>query len=249
MGQRAWIESLSNSEFLLSRLAGGLPADFDYRVVKSIEDAKRLILVLPNCDRGRAAVGLYLHRNLIGAAATYGGIMVAWDHDHREIISAFGSPTQFVAALKDVAPPLRPDLPNRIELWRGAVLSRNATLKPSIGVSWTRNRNIACWFALHDYVPELQPSLVPAVLHANVDRSVIVAQHEARAEQEVIVDANKLFAANNVITLDGINDIPLGEFQRRIADIWPDVEAVDRLIANWRRASARYEHWKRVQAK
>jgi hypothetical protein len=240
------VETLSKSRFWSSRLAGGLPADFDYQVVKSVEDAKALILLLPNCDRGQAAVGLYLHRDLIGAAAAYGGIMVAWDHDHREIVEAFGSPAEFLAALKNIAPSPFSQLPNRVDIWRGAVLSKNDALQRSNGLSWTRNRNVACWFALHDYVPELQPSLVPVVLHANVDRSVILAQHKARAEQEVILDVNRLVVSSNVSMLDGIDDTPLFAFQHRVADLWPDGEEYDRLIVNWRLASARYERWKRL---
>jgi hypothetical protein len=240
------IDSLSNNRFWLSRLTGGLPADFDYRVVKSVVDAKRLILVLPSCDRGRAAVGLYDHRDLIGAAAAYGGIIVAWDHDHREIVEAFRSPAKFIAALKDVAPPLDADLPNRVEIWRGAVLSKNDRLRYSVGLSWTQSRNVACWFALREYVSKLQPSLVPIVLRANVDRAVIVAQHGARAEQEVIVDTNRLVAAGNVTTLDGINRAPLSDFRCRVRAVCPDGKAFDRLIADWRLASTRYEHTKNL---
>ena len=77
-------EGFSNNKFWLSQFSGGLPADFDYGVVRSVVDAKTLILVLPNCDRGRAAVELHRNRDLIGAATAYSGIIVAWDHDHRE---------------------------------------------------------------------------------------------------------------------------------------------------------------------
>jgi hypothetical protein len=97
--------------------------------------------------------------------------MVAWDHDHREIVDAFSSPTKFIAALRDVAPLLDAELPKRVEIWRGAVLSKNDRLRHFIGLSWTQSRNVACWFALREYVSTLQPSLVPIVLRANVDRA------------------------------------------------------------------------------
>lgn len=50
LAARNYAESLLDSEFWLSQLAGGMPADFDYGVVKSVADAKTLILVLPSCD-------------------------------------------------------------------------------------------------------------------------------------------------------------------------------------------------------
>jgi hypothetical protein len=96
--------SLSNNEFWLAELSGGLPSDFDYRLVLSAADAKMLILALPNCDRGRAAVGLYGQRDRIEPAAVYAGVVAAWDHDHRVVTDAFGSRQQLVAALREVAP-------------------------------------------------------------------------------------------------------------------------------------------------
>jgi hypothetical protein len=90
----------------LASLIGGLPADFDYSVIRSVDDARLLILTLPSHDRGTAARGLHGHRWLVGRDAAYRGIMTAWDHDERDTIDAFGSPSQLIAALKDVAPPL-----------------------------------------------------------------------------------------------------------------------------------------------
>ncbi len=149
-------------------------------------------------------------------------------------------------ALNKVAPRLDLALPEQIEIWRGTVASRDDTLRNCIGLSWSRTREIACWFALHDYAPELQPSLIPVVLRGKVDRSVIVATHGARAEQEVIVDVGCLRRmASNVATCDGINISP-SEFGRRLGDLYADEDALDRLIATWRLASKRYERWKRT---
>ncbi|WGS18786.1 MULTISPECIES: hypothetical protein [unclassified Bradyrhizobium] len=233
-------ESLADIEFWLPRLPGGLPVNFDYRAIKSEVDAKKLILELPGCDRGRAAVELYRHRELIGNAAAYRGIMVAWDHNHRDIIEAFGSPDRFVAALRDVAPPIEPCSSEPIDAWRGALLQRDESLRRSIGPTWTHSREVACWFALHDYVAQLQPSLTPVVLRTRIDRSLIVAEHNDRTEQELIVDARRLLTATNAVRLDGI-DTWLSKVRHRIADLCPDGKAFDRLLADWRRASARYE--------
>jgi hypothetical protein len=224
-------------------LPGGLPPDFDYGLIKTIEDAEALIFILPTCDRGQAAIGLHGNRHSIGAAAAYGGIMAAWDRGHQEIVDAFGSCEKFVAALRHVAPPLDSKSPKYLEVWRGAVVNTDDVLSQAFGASWTRSRSIACWFALRDYVPALQPSRAPLVLHAHVDQSAIVARHTARAEQEVIVDVKQLLLAKSTIRMDG-TDITFGDVHVRFADLDINSVVFDQLIAGWRLASARFEHWK-----
>ncbi len=238
-------EGLSNSKFWFNELSGGLPENFNYDLVRSPADAKTLILTLPNCDRGRAVVGLYRHHDRIGTAAAYVGIMVAWDHDHREVVDAFGSSDAFVTALKKVAPSLGLAIPERMEVWRGAIIGKNDRLRIGIGPSWTRNRNVASWFALHDYAPALQPTLAPVVLHANIDRSMIVVTHGARAEREVIVDVSSPeFFARSVITLDA--DHPSTEFEHPIDARCPGGNAFECLITRWQMAAAHYERQKRA---
>src|SRR5215213_5873185 len=75
----------------------GLPANFDFSVVKTVDDARTLICTLPNSDRGEAAKGLYEHRENIGQRAAYSGLIDTWDHDHQELILAFGSEEQLAA--------------------------------------------------------------------------------------------------------------------------------------------------------
>jgi hypothetical protein len=237
-------ESLSSSAFWLSQLPGGLPADFDYGSIKSVADVKRLILEIPNCDRGQAAVGLYRHHSVIGTAAAYVGIMLAWDHDHREIVDAFGSPDAFLAALRDIAPPLGAKLPRQFQAWRGILLSRRDPLRSCIGLSWTRDRSIACWFALQNYVPEIQPFVVPMVLHAAVERSIVVTLHNGRAEQELIVDARRLAHTTGRVTLDGFAARPI-RLSRRIADTI-ERAALERQIIHWQLEAMRYQHRKTI---
>ena len=116
-GEREW-SRVGNDTPWLTSLVGGLPADFDYGVIRSADDARSLILTLPGHDRGGAARGLHDHRWL-GHDAAYCGIMTAWDHDERDTINAFGSADQFIAALKDVAPLLTiRSRSKRVSAWR-----------------------------------------------------------------------------------------------------------------------------------
>jgi hypothetical protein len=210
-------------------------------LVRSAADAKTLILALPNCDRGRAAVALYGQRDRFEPAVVYASMIAAWDHDHRVVIDAFGSRERLVAALKEVSPDFDPESATQIEVWRGAVVNRDDTLLHTVGLCWSRSRNVACWFSLRDYVPALQPSLAPVVFRAKIDQSAVVARHDSRAEQEVIVDVGRLLRAGYAVTLDGIDGRPLNE-RDRIDDLCPDRDAFDRVLDDWRRAGARYGH-------
>jgi hypothetical protein len=233
------------SKAWLRDLPGGLPVDFDYRNVRSATDAKAMMFELPGCDRTKAAVQLYYHRKLVGRRAAYLGIMLAWNHDSRRLLEAFGSTAEFIRALKNVAPPVQGRGTKPIHLWRGVLLNRTTPIVDSIGTSWTRSRNAACWFALHEYVPELQPSLAPLVLHACFNRSAVVAQHNARAEQEVIIDLIRQPLADSMIMIEGANASG-ADLRMSVADLYADEKIFDRLVVGWRQASSDYEQWKKI---
>lgn len=237
--------SVPDATFWVSQLSGGLPQNFNFSVVKTAVDARKLILALPSCDRGKAAVGLYRRHRFLGAGAAYAGLMEAWDHDHRDVVEAFGSPEQLVTALKKVAPRLSANLSKQVNVWRGTIAGKEDPLWSSVGLSWTRSRSVACWFALRDYVPTLQPSLVPVVLHASVERSAILALHNARAEQETIIDIRALTRSGADIALDGTGFV-LSKSRNRFVDFCPDNRAFAYVVADWRLASARYQHWKTI---
>ncbi len=85
------------------------------------------------------------------------------------------------------------------------------------------------------YVPEIQPSLLPFVFHVDLDSRAIVATHNGRCEQELLVDVQQLL--NHVITIDGY-----GSFEP--SELHSGSEATRYVIAGWRRAANRYERWK-----
>jgi hypothetical protein len=87
--------------------------------------------------------------------------MAAWDHDHGQVLAAFGDDQLFADCLSEVAPPL--NLPNRVRLWRGVEITRDGdpAYAPA-GVSWTRSREVACWFAFR--FGKLRPRGTPTEL-------------------------------------------------------------------------------------
>jgi len=76
---------------------------------------------------------------------------------------------------------------------------------------------------------------LPFVLHVDLDPRAIVAPHNGRYEQELLVDVQQL--RNHVITIDGY-----GSFEP--SELHSGSEATRYVIARWRRAANRYERWK-----
>jgi len=96
----------------------GLPDDFNFACIRCERDAELLMGTLPNRDRGEAAVGLF---RALGAPldkrVVYSGLLAAWDHDHCEVLSAFGDQQAFADALRTVAEPSSRKKP--VQAWRG----------------------------------------------------------------------------------------------------------------------------------
>jgi hypothetical protein len=155
----------------------GLPSYFDFGVVRTVGDAATFIYSLPNSHRGEAAKSLYEHRRTGGKRVAYRGLILAWEHDHQELISAFGSEEELAAALRDVSPPSKRKKP--VRAWRGI-----NNIKGAFGMSWTTDRDVACWFAMRWF--EHRPT--PAVLVCDLYPQAIVAEHNGRRECELIVD-------------------------------------------------------------
>src|SRR6266536_3423320 len=95
----------------------GLPEGFDYGNIRTVDDAESLIFQLPKSDRGKAARGLYEHRDQIGHQVAYAGMMTRCDDDDGVTVHAFETIDDFAAALRDVAPPLKISKP--VRAWRG----------------------------------------------------------------------------------------------------------------------------------
>jgi hypothetical protein len=84
-------------------------------------------------------------------------------------LEAFGSADEFIGVLRNVAPPVQLPPMKLTQIWRGALVNRTTAITDSIGLSWTRSRNIACWFALHEYVPP------PSNLHSHLSCSMPIS--------------------------------------------------------------------------
>jgi hypothetical protein len=210
-GRESWREALPL----------GLPVNFNFRNIRTGDDAFHFIFSFPNAQRGVAAKLLYEHRHIVGNRIAFRGLMEAWNHDHAWVLSAFGSGIAFAAALRDVNPARKTEA--RIIAWRG-VDNVNAAL----GLSWTTMRGVACWFAVRS------PRKTPFVFRCELHPEDVVARYNGRCEHELIVDPLRMDLS--CVSLDD----PSKEFETYACDIVAHEDVSPAAIADWRIASNGY---------
>jgi hypothetical protein len=210
----------------------GLPSNFDFGVVRTVDDAMTLISTLPNSDRGEAAKSLYEYHD-VGNRVAYRGLILAWEHDHQELISAFGSQEELADALRSVSPPSKRKKP--VRAWRGV-----DNVEGAFGMSWTTNRDIACWFAMRRFAYGPRPT--PCVLVCDLDPAAIVAEHNGRDECELIVDPFEL--DTHAIFLDDGREDPY-EISKFDDECHKQVASAE--IEGWRLGYNRYEAAKKAK--
>jgi hypothetical protein len=203
------------------RLPHGLSPDFDYSVIRTAAHVTTLLAALPNRDRGTAAKNLYKRRKILGNKVAYSGMIQAWDHDDFEVKSAFGGEAEFVQALREVARPSQRKRP--VRAWRGV---RN--LDGAYGVSWTTERDIACWFSMLYY----ERHQTPFVFFCDLRPDDIVVEHSGRKEYELLVDPRSLYGRAMLAVCDGDTSIEACEMTGH-SEVPPSA------IADWRLSSDR----------
>lgn len=211
----------------------GLPDNFDFDVVRTKDDVETLLFTLPNRDRGIAARAVWEQRKQVGNAVAYAALMEAWDHDDRVLVEAFETMDVFAAALRAVAPPLKRK--RSLKVWRGVAVLKAHPGPAAIGLSWTRSRDVACWFATqHRGIGDV-PGIRPFVFTATLDPAAIIAFHNARPEQEVLVDPAALDTEHEMggLLVDGMASCSIA--------LEPDAVGPPDVLERWRIAGLRCE--------
>jgi hypothetical protein len=144
--------------------------------------ADRLILTAPNRSRGLIVRAMYDAK--VPADALRTALSGAWDHDHHEVLAAAATWRRFVAMFRRAAFPI-PDLPATVTIWRGG--RGRSLVDVAAGISWTLNRDVACWFAcVHRPLHRPRAAGHPIVVRMAVPRRVMIYWSNDRGEQEVI---------------------------------------------------------------
>ena len=134
---------------------------------------------LGNYKRGEAAMLLWVAKIPLPAYRAF--LQSVWEHDHRHVIAAAGKRINLEAMFRYAAFPLPEDMPETVTVWRGtSALTRAQAVR---GLSWTLDRDQACWFAMR--FAERNGS--PLVLTARVPRSEILLYTDERNEREAVV--------------------------------------------------------------
>ena len=144
--------------------------------------AMDLVRAVPSRLRGLAVRALLEAR--VPPDVLRPALRLAWDQDHASVLAAAGTPRRVVELFRHAAFPIPEHLPEQVTVWRGAVgMSKTIAAR---GVSWTVNRDVACWFAC-GHAPGFRGDGEPVVLRAEVPRSDIVYHSDADDEAEIIL--------------------------------------------------------------
>ena len=142
------------------------------------DNAFRLIAAAPNSLRGIIAVVAY-HSDVPNPA--YRTLVeLVWNHDHDQLLRVVQSNRPVIHKILAKADCDLSCLPQSFTIWRG--VSGVAAKKAAKGLSWTTDRDTACFFACR--LPS--PKRYPVVLRADVRRRDIVFATNSRDENEVI---------------------------------------------------------------
>lgn len=162
--------------FVRSRLKERSRTTFEAAISGDVTAAELLLFGLPRSLIGVAVMAGYYggmpgpaYRALLREvwSLAHGSILEAANHDYALVRRLFRS--------GDFEVPLK----GRVDIYRGAYDVGVETA--ALGISWTTNRDVACFFAYQYAQPR------PIVVTATVDASEIVYFDDARSECEVIL--------------------------------------------------------------
>lgn len=168
------IEVLSGDDFLPSvrkHVAGAFAGDLEAvdRVYVALENEWRGIIAVRMWEAGvpNPAFGRFLSNT--------------WEHEHRHLIKAAQNRRRLAAMFRYAQFPRPAGVPGRITVWRGtSKLTRHQAAR---GYSWTRSRDIACWFAMRF----AESNGRPLVLRAEIDAADVALFHDGRDEAEAVL--------------------------------------------------------------
>lgn len=157
---------------------GGAKRNFDATIDGDVEAAGDLIIAADGMLRGNLAYWLYLCR--IPKPAYRVVLENAWEMNHGAVIAATPNNSMVRRMFTWAEFPIEglPREGETIRIYRG--VSGMPLSKAAMGISWSLNRDTACWFASSPY------QAVPLVLAADIDRADVVYSSEGREESEII---------------------------------------------------------------
>ena len=150
----------------------------------TVDNVETAVSVLSNQDRGPFAVGLY--KANVPADVLRAAVEAVWVLDYIILWNACGARVSLFRKVLLAAKFDTSHLPKSLDIWRGGVIPPGGDwLDVACGISWTRNRDAACWFAIHYWGTKFKGE--PVVLKQTVERRYVLAHFTGRHEDEVII--------------------------------------------------------------
>jgi hypothetical protein len=134
-------------------------------------------------ERGRVAVGPFQE----GAPAEVlrAALEMVWEHNHAPLWKACGGRKRKITRFFRVAEFDNDHLPEVFDIWRGGVGRQSSDWHGvASGISWTRSRGVACWFALGPSGSWIKGE--PVVLKRTIERRDVLAHFTGRDEDEIV---------------------------------------------------------------
>ena len=170
------------ADWLVPRLRKELPSyalrHFDGALAGDEDAAGSLIVAAPNGYRD--AIPLLMYLRGMGGPAYGAALSRAWYPDNDAVLDTVRHRGRLKAMFRRGAFIL-PELPDVVRLWRGTTGLNVRTAER--GVSWTLDRNIACFFASR-FGMKLPGA--PLVIAADVPREMLVFHTDERSEAQVV---------------------------------------------------------------
>jgi hypothetical protein len=142
------------------------------KVARAIDGFEAAIAVIGDLS----SVARELWKVGVRGAALRIAVEVAWWNEHDIMLEDFGD--SIVRVFQAAQFPTS-HLPPRLTVWRGGAVSPRELAK---GLSWTTNRDTACWFAYR-----FRTEHPPVVLCRTIWRKNVLAHITAHGEDEIIV--------------------------------------------------------------
>ena len=154
----------------------------------TIDNVEEALVVLSNEERGRFVVGLFDEG--VPADVLRAAVESAWNHDYTVLWEACGASISVVRELFRAAKFDKSRLPKSLEIWRGGVIPPGGHWHDvAFGISWTRNRDAACWFAIHYWGTRFDGE--PVVLKRTIERRYVLAHITSRDENEIVTTTTR----------------------------------------------------------
>jgi len=161
-------------------------------MIGDVDAAFSLSLALSNEKRGAVTVAFWRVKAPVPAFAAL--LKAMWGHDRQLLIAAAKTRQRLKCMFRYAKFQIPEELPATLQVWRGT--SGMLVNQAKKGLSWTTDRDMACWFAMR-YANRFDR---PLVLSTVVFKESIFHYDNSRGESEIV-----LFDAPNPV-VDGTPD-------------------------------------------